>query len=100
MVRDELVKEIQAVLPKGRTGLQPMQLSFKGRPGGRSLRRKTLSHWWLESDQGRVIDLTVERLSDARFPYHKGRRRGFMYERRGPSKRAKEIIRRVKEARG
>jgi hypothetical protein len=66
--------------------VQPMQLTHEGR-----------SHWWLErTSDGAVIDLTVRPTESASFPYHLGRRRGFMqhgYKR--PSKRALNLMRRV-----
>jgi hypothetical protein len=71
-------------------GLQPMQATHRGG-----------SHWWIVKDQRFIIDLTV-RPGDRPpgFSYQRGKARGFVqtgYTR--PSKRAAELIARVKAAR-
>lgn len=72
-------------------GLQPMQLTLGGS-----------GHWWIAKRGAlQVVDLILRRNeSPGRYPYERGRPRGFMqtgYKR--PSKRAAELIRRVERAR-
>lgn len=55
------------------------------------------SHWRLvHRDTGEVLDPTATQPGGRKYPYHEGRRRGFRTPH--PSKRAKELIRRVKAA--
>jgi hypothetical protein len=70
--------------------LQPMQLTHSEG-----------SHWWIVKDGTTVIDLTLRPGEPVpRFPYDKGKPRGFMQTGyRRPSKRAKEIVDRVKQRR-
>ncbi len=70
-------------------GLHPMQLKRRGK-----------SHWWLEDDSGRVIDLVLAPRESSDFPYHRGHRRTFRYTPAGISRRAQAIVGRVKAARG
>jgi hypothetical protein len=51
------------------------------------------THWWLETDQGRVIDPTASQLPSG-YPYHQGTRAGFLT--REPSERARVVMDRVK----
>jgi hypothetical protein len=72
-------------------GLQPMQLTrFEG------------SHWWILKQGTVVVDLTLRpRDLQTAYPYHRGTPRGFMqtgYQR--PSKRAAEVMSKVKRRRG
>ena len=48
-----------------------------------------LTHWWLETNEGRVIDFTADQYTRP-FPYHKGKRGGFLTKQ--PSKRARAIM--------
>lgn len=70
--------------------------------GGRRSRFKPHSgrigdivHWWLEDDEGGVVDPTADQFPDG-FPYEIGRGRGFLT--RTPSRRAGILIARVLEA--
>lgn len=47
------------------------------------------THWWLETPEGTIIDLTADQYTKP-FPYHKGKRCGFLTVK--PSKRAQAII--------
>lgn len=58
--------------------LKPVRVRFHG-----------VCHWWLETPEGRIIDLTAEQYRKP-FPYHKGRAGGFLTKH--PSKRAQAII--------
>jgi hypothetical protein len=49
-----------------------------------------MCHWWLEDQNGRVIDFTAGQYTKP-FPYHKGVPGGFLTKQ--PSKRTQEIIR-------
>jgi len=70
-------------------GLQPMQLEWRD-----------TSHWWLVNRNGRVIDLTLgPGEGSGRFPYERGNRKAFRWTKDGPSKRARTIIERVRQAR-
>jgi len=51
-----------------------------------------ISHWWLEDENGRVIDLTADQFPEG-FPYEQGRGSGFLTK--DPSKRARILIDRV-----
>jgi hypothetical protein len=70
-------------------GLHPMQLKHRGK-----------SHWWLEDEEGRVIDLTLAARESSDFPYQRGKRRPFRRTPAGISRRAQTIVARVKAARG
>lgn len=48
------------------SGLRPKQLSYEG-----------ISHWWLETSDGKVVDLTRGQFAE-KFPYHLGRNVGFL----------------------
>jgi hypothetical protein len=61
-------------------------------------------HWWLQDDEGNILDPTADQYYSIGKtpPYSTGRGGGFMSQndeqgKQKPSKRAKEIIRRVKE---
>jgi hypothetical protein len=55
------------------------------------------THWWLKNEQtGAVLDPTAPQLRGKTSVYAKGRRASFLTKR--PSKRAAELIRRVKRA--
>ena len=125
-VRNELIEEIQAVLPQNPTDDSLVLPGYRGGSGlngycyaaaeayfhlaggrdaglqPRQSGQGGLSHWWLafKDDPSHVVDLTVERPEKARHNYKAGHNKGFMYESRGPSKRAQEIIRRVEKGRG
>ncbi len=70
-------------------GLQPMQVRHRGK-----------SHWWLIDTEGRVIDLTLAPRESSRFPYEKGKRHPFRYTPSGLSRRALDIVERVRAGRG
>ncbi len=70
------------------SGLQPMQLNRDG-----------ASHWWLVNAKGRVIDLTLGRGDKANYPYQDGAARSFRFTQNGMSKRAAEVVTRVKRSR-
>ena len=53
-----------------------------------------IQHWWLEDEDGNVIDPTADQFPDG-FPYEVGRGRGFLTAK--PSKRAKILMQRVRE---
>jgi len=65
--------------------LRPMRARYYG-----------TTHWWLETESGKVIDLTAEQYS-GRFPYHKGRCGGFLTKE--PSRRTKAILTLIGELR-
>lgn len=50
------------------------------------------THWWLKHEAGAICDPTAEQFPYV-FPYHLGRGNGYLTK--APSKRAKEILRRV-----
>jgi hypothetical protein len=53
------------------------------------------THWWLANPEtGLVLDPTEPQLDGMTFPYERGRRQAFLTPR--PSRRAAEIIRRVR----
>ena len=52
-------------------------------------RHRGQTHWWLESPDGKIIDITKEQF-DRPFPYHLGHGCGFLTKQ--PSKRAQAII--------
>lgn len=51
-------------------------------------------HWWMRDPNGDIVDLTSDQF-DTPVPYDAGKRRGFLT--RAPSKRAREVLRRVRE---
>lgn len=61
-----------------------------------SIRHEGCVHWWLQTADGQIIDPTASQFSTP-VPYREGRGRGFMTK--NPSKRAQEVIRRVKRKR-
>lgn len=62
-------------------GLTPHQITHEGSP-----------HWFLKTKEGRVIDPTADQFKTP-VPYEKARGKGFLT--RQPSKRAREVLRRV-----
>lgn len=53
------------------------------------------THWWLEhTETGDIIDPSKPQLGGRRYPYEEGRRQAFLTKR--PSRRAQELIRRVR----
>ena len=56
---------------------------------------KGVIHWWLEDDQLKIYDVTAKQYTDEGLipPYNKRKRSGFLTKE--PSKRAREVIRRV-----
>ncbi len=58
--------------------LKPMRLRYYG-----------TTHWWLEAENGKVIDFTSGQYKQP-FPYHRGRGGGFLTKQ--PSRRAKEVM--------
>lgn len=54
-----------------------------------------VTHWWLQSKSGQILDPTVEQYLTVNRtpPYHNGKGGGFLTK--DPSKRAQEIIKRV-----
>lgn len=50
---------------------------------------KSMSHWWLENENGSILDLTAAQFP-FRFPYYLGKWAAFLTKQ--PSKRAKQII--------
>lgn len=119
-----LVKQIQSVLTpdllkseqrKKLTGIHPTEghcavaaeAAFH-LVGGKSkgwvsvvLPRKVLgdnTHWWIEHpESGKRIDPTAEQFGSDPIPYHLGKPCGFMSKPGVPSKRAAEVIRRIRE---
>ncbi len=67
-----------------KAGLKAMVARVRGR-----------THWWLVMKDGRILDPTYDQFKQA-FPYEKGHGTGFLTKR--PSKRAREIINRLKDA--
>ena len=59
------------------------------------LRVNGVTHWWLEAPDGGIIDLTAEQF-DGPVDYARGVGAGFLT--REPSKRARIVIERVREA--
>ena len=56
------------------------------------------THWWIENRiSGERIDPTAEQFGTDPIPYHLGKPCGFMSRPGMPSKRAAEVIRRVRE---
>jgi len=70
-----------------------------GKASGLSIKRARddfgISHWWLESDDGEILDLTADQYKVFGFdpPYSKGVKTGFLTKE--PSKRAKLLMSRV-----
>lgn len=58
------------------------------------LRQRHGTHWYLVHEKtGHIIDPTGPQLGGKPFPYHKGHRQAFLTK--GPSKRTKELLRRM-----
>jgi len=53
------------------------------------LRYYGVTHWWLQTPEGRVVDLTASQYTRP-FPYHRGQCGGFLTK--APSKRARAIM--------
>lgn len=53
-----------------------------------------LGHWYIRDSKGSVLDPTAEQFGSVHIPYEEGRGCGFLTKK--PSKRAQEVIRRVK----
>lgn len=73
----------------GGAGLKPMRMRHAGVP-----------HWWID-DNGRIVDITADQFVPLDCPpldYSKGVGCGFLTKK--PSKRAAEIMRRVKQLQG
>lgn len=51
-----------------------------------------IQHWWLEDEDGNIIDATADQFPDG-FPYESGRGRGFLTAK--PSKRARILMERI-----
>jgi hypothetical protein len=73
------------------SGLQPMHLTHAG-----------MSHWWLQTDDGEIIDITLVDDEVSSFPYEQGKPKRFLRGSSGGglSWRAAEIVERVERARG
>lgn len=56
------------------------------------IRHEGTTHWWIEDSEGIIYDITASQF-EAPVPYHLGRACGFLTKE--PSKRAKELIRRI-----
>jgi hypothetical protein len=69
--------------------LRPMQLNHRGQ-----------SRWWLEDEQGLVIDLALGRGEKPDFPYERGAARPFRGTKAGISRGAQAIVDAVLAARG
>lgn len=68
------------------SGLKPMCMSSPGRG-------KWKTHWFLQTARGRIIDVTASQF-DCDLDYSEARGKGFLT--RGPSKRAKELMKRAR----
>lgn len=58
-------------------------------------KRYNIVHWWIQDKSGQIIDITAKQFNKP-IPYHKGRGRGFLTKRL--SKRAKQLLQRIKNA--
>ena len=65
-------------------GLKPVNAKVNG-----------VSHWWIE-DNGEVVDITAGQFAEP-VDYSQGRGKGFLTK--GPSRRAKELIRKYYDSR-
>lgn len=114
-MQDALIKRIQSVLKpsllkKGYGGEHPLSghcyaasEALYHALGGRvsswfPVRAKDdtgIVHWWLEDEEGRILDPTAAQYTDLDRtpPYAKGRRGGFLT--REPSKRARIILQEI-----
>ncbi len=54
------------------------------------------THWWLANEEGEILDPTLQQIEKG-FRYSEGKPRAFLTKR--PSKRAKELIRRIERKR-
>jgi hypothetical protein len=61
-----------------------------------------MSHWWLQTDDGEIIDITLVDDEVSSFPYDEGKPKRFLRGSSGGrlSWRAAEIVERVERARG
>lgn len=67
-----------------------------GREAGlipKTVRHEGATHWWLETQEGEIIDPTGDQFSSS-VPYAMGRGRGFLT--REPSRRARVLLERVR----
>ena len=70
----------------GRTAIDPT--NEQGQNGN--------THWWLANEEGEILDPTLQQIEKG-FRYSEGKPRAFLTKR--PSKRAKELIRRIERKR-
>ncbi len=54
-----------------------------------------VTHWWLEDSSGQIYDFTAGQYTTP-FPYHKGKRGGFLTK--APSRRTRAVIRVVRRS--
>lgn len=66
-------------------GLRPYRATYRG-----------ISHWWLQDDSNRIVDLTADQFEEG-FPYWRGKRAGFLTK--APSKRMITLMKTLDQVR-